>query len=1662
MKAIAAGNAFALALRSDGTVVAWGLNNAGQTNVPAGLSDVIAISAGNAYSLALRRNGTVVAWGAVNDWGKGIIPASLSNVTQVAAGYERSIALLSNGTVTTWGRQTFCFTYPPPANLNNATAVAIGNNQNVALRSDGTVVAWCAWPGAPAPAGLSGAIAVAANPFIPNSYSLALKSDGTVVAWGPAPAVPQDLNDAVAISAGGSHVVALRRNGTVRAWGANNAGQTNVPAGLSRVIAIAAGDDYGMALVDDTPPLTTSCNAPSGQISTNYQGSVSASGGTPPYLWAIQPIAGALPPGLSLLSNGSILGVPNHAGNYAFEARVTDAQQQSASASCAIAIAGCTVTLGPNPNLGSSADLRSFSVNADAGCAWTATVTASWLRLVSEGSSLTSLSSAGAQTVAYRVDPNTTNQTRSATISVNNATLTVTQAAIGTSCEGVTATPQPGVQPPGGGDGQLHIATACNWTAVSETPWITLTSTPNGTGNGLVNYRVAAQIGGTEPRAGTIRVNQAAVRIVQNPVTCTFGLSQTTRNLPAAGGRFSLQVSPSNPYCVWSASPSVPWIRILSGADGASDNRIELQVELNSAAPRTGTISVAGIAFTVNQAQGSGCEAQFSPSSLQVASAGSSLVTVQVLTPCAYTARSDVPWIGIASGGAGASTGTLGLRVLPSTGTTARRGTVTVGTRVLLIEQATAACELSLSTSSLTATPVQGTYRVNVKAPARCGVAPVSGAQWVTPVFSNGILTLNVEANSTNATRSGTVTLNGFYTVRITQPPAAQFSCTATATPIDVRRESTTELIGLYTLVCGGLAGEALNEVRLRLNTGVLSRDALLQLEDGQPIRLSGAGTNAYRVSNSVHKELRFRVPLAAAGVNPQRRWLFRNVRVDASAVTSVTATAVVPGAAVLDAERVVANPKESFRVSIAGGRATFTELMPNAFRTRAQESGLIVGSSLGLADTGTRLMVELAGGGAFNVFYAIGYNATGARFVGYHPQGTDAPIPWDPFPASRTESVALTWEITSSNLSQLESYSVPFIVAGDLAPFPTITGSLAPNGGTGAPNFRHSRLTGTTIRLTQLMQARSTATTSPLLRAPSGNRAVAIQAFATNEGDASSVGPVEVRGVVGPQLRVTGCQTAGEGDCIIGENAFTATYARLDPGQTMQVNVTGDLDVAQGSSVALDVSAGSGSIIAEDSTERCLGGLAAIPPPTAAGSTGTFDVFACGPWSLTSDVPWIRFEPSAGTGNATVRYTIDANAEGIARSAKVVHPGGSITVTQLPATGANQTGGLRFVPVAPCRLMETRAEYNFQGQTGAFGPPTLAAGESRTLVLPSSTVCSIPAAAKAYVVNVTVIPKDGAAVDQVTVWPAGENRPAARTVSSPDGQVVANTAIVKANGSAVSLWASDPTDVIVDITGYFTDPGGDNLVFYPLTPCRVTDTRPLYRSPAGPFGPPALMGGQVRSFALPQGPYCSIPSNARAYSVTLTVVPPASLAYLTMWPAGGPRPNVSSINSFAGRTLANNVIVPAGTGGSIDVFALNNTDLLIDINGYFAPDDGRTGLYFFPQSPCSVLDTAEGARLADEETRTIPLRASNCSLPASAKAYALTTTALPDGRSMPFLTLWPTGQSRPGTSVTNAFEGQVVTNFSIITVGANGSVDVFAYRRAHIAVDVGGYFDRP
>jgi hypothetical protein len=416
--AIAAGSDFSLALKDDGSVVAWGCGfNYGECSVPNGLSDVTAIVAGHFHSLALKSDGTVVAWGCGGgfDYGQCSVPNGLSGVTAVSAGVYHSLALKSDGTVVAWGCTVFdhgeCSV---PGGLTGVTAVAAGSGHSLALKGDGTVVAWGCGAGfdygqCGVPGGLTGVTAVAAA----HVQSLALKTDGTVVAWGCGNfdygqcSVPNGLTGVTAIAAGYGHSLALKGDGTVVGWGCGpqfNFGQCTPPAGLFGVTAISAGDFHSLALgfvptnqtitfgvlADKTygdPDFTVSGAASSGlAVSYAASGDCSVSGAT-----------------VHLKGPGLCTVIASQPGNTYYN------PAPAVSRAFAIAKAGQTISFGPLPNKTYGSPDFSVSATASSGlpvsfsASGNCTVSGATMHLTGAGSCTVNASQPG--DVAYNAAP---------------------------------------------------------------------------------------------------------------------------------------------------------------------------------------------------------------------------------------------------------------------------------------------------------------------------------------------------------------------------------------------------------------------------------------------------------------------------------------------------------------------------------------------------------------------------------------------------------------------------------------------------------------------------------------------------------------------------------------------------------------------------------------------------------------------------------------------------------------------------------------------------------------------------------------------------------------------------------------------------------------------------------------------------------------------------------------------------------------------------------------------------------------------------------------------------------------------------------------------------------------------------------------------------------
>jgi hypothetical protein len=419
--------------------------------------------------------------------------------------------------------------------------------------------------------------------------------------------------------------------------------------------------------------------------------------------------------------------------------------------------------------------------------------------------------------------------------------------------------------------------------------------------------------------------------------------------------------------------------------------------------------------------------------------------------------------------------------------------------------------------------------------------------------------------------------------------------------------------------------------------------------------------------------------------------------------------------------------------------------------------------------------------------------------------------------------------------------------------------------------------------------------------------------------------------------------------------------------------------------------------------------------------------------------------------GNATLTSGVGAFSASFATTGSQ-----TVTVADLfsPSIAGTTAGiavsspaGLRFIPVTPCRLFDTR----HAGQ----GAPFIAGNTSRSFAIPGA--CGIPSTAQAYSVNVAVVPHAG--LGFLTVWPTGQTQPTVATLNSVDGRVKSNAAIVPAGtGGAISVYATNDTDVILDINGYFVPASTSGaLAFYPVTPCRLVDTRHGMLL-SGPFA-----GGSSRTLPI-RSSGCNVPPTAQAYSLNFTTVAPGQVGFLTAYPTGVTQPTVATLNALPPLPLtttpvviANAAIVRAGTNGSIDVFASNATDLVVDINGYFAPP-GAGGLSLYNLPPCRVLDTRQPTgSLPFSGELDVNVLGAVCGGTPQAQGYVFNSTVVPPA-ALGFLTLWPQGTTQPAVATLNALDGAITNNMAIVPT-TNTEVSAFGSNATHLILDIFGYF---
>ena len=364
------------------------------------------------------------------------------------------------------------------------------------------------------------------------------------------------------------------------------------------------------------------------------------------------------------------------------------------------------------------------------------------------------------------------------------------------------------------------------------------------------------------------------------------------------------------------------------------------------------------------------------------------------------------------------------------------------------------------------------------------------------------------------------------------------------------------------------------------------------------------------------------------------------------------------------------------------------------------------------------------------------------------------------------------------------------------------------------------------------------------------------------------------------------------------------------------------------------------------------------------------------------------------------------------------------------------------YVPLNPTRLLDTR--------DGTGGNISALSSQAMT-ELKVAGVGGVPNGATAVVLNVTVDAPFTAGF--ITAWPSGEDIPTVSNLNYVPGQTVPNLVTVKlgANGR-VNLYNSQGyTQLVADVVGYYTaTPPPSGGLFTAVSPKRLLDTREGAGIP--------VAGGTAINLAVTGGA-TTVPAGASGVALNVTVDQPTGSGYLTVWPTGEAQPLASSHNFVPGLTVANLVLAKVGAGGQVSIFnSFGATHVVVDVVGYFSSSGG----VFVPVTPARIADSRFGVGTGVNgplgQGASIDVAVAGVApVPPGATAAIVNVTSV-DSTAPSFITVWPTGTTRPTASTLNPRVGVPVPNLAYLKLGGGhlslynntGStdyiVDVFGY----------------
>ena len=244
---------------------------------------------------------------------------------------------------------------------------------------------------------------------------------------------------------------------------------------------------------------------------------------------------------------------------------------------------------------------------------------------------------------------------------------------------------------------------------------------------------------------------------------CSVAIGSTSASVPATTTTGSVSVTAAT-GCGWTATSNAAWLSITSGGSGSGSETVTYSVAANpSTSSRSGTLTIAGLTFTVTQA-GLPCTYALSPGSASVAAGASTgSFSVSSLAGCPWSASESAAWLTITAGATGSGNGTVTYSVAANATASSRTATISVAAQTFTVMQAAASsCNYDVNPTVSTVSNAGGTVSIAVATGSNCSWTASSYTSWVTVASGQsgqgtGSVTMQVAPNPTPYRRATTV-----------------------------------------------------------------------------------------------------------------------------------------------------------------------------------------------------------------------------------------------------------------------------------------------------------------------------------------------------------------------------------------------------------------------------------------------------------------------------------------------------------------------------------------------------------------------------------------------------------------------------------------------------------------------------------------------------------------------------------------------------------------------------------------------------------------------------------------------------------------------------------------------------------------------------------------